>query len=78
MMKVEVHQFRMSDVEDPDLWAAQTLCEWEKSDKGKWIMDNTIEPTWNRYPDACNYGWKYTITAKMTDQQYTFYKLKYG
>jgi hypothetical protein len=74
-MIVEVHKFNMSDVEDPDLWAAQTLYEWEKSDKGQWVMNNTIEPTWNR--NFHEYGWQYTITTKMTEEQLTYYKLKY-
>lgn len=77
MIKIVVHKFNMSDVEDPDLWAAQTFYEFEKSEKGSWIMKNTVDPTWNRYPDACNYGWQYTITAKMTEEQLTYYKLKY-
>ena len=77
MKTVVVHKFNMSDVEDPDLWAAQSLVEFEVSEKGQWVMDNTIEPTWNRNPDAHNYGWQYTITTKMTEEQLTYYKLKY-
>jgi hypothetical protein len=75
MKTVIVHKFNMSDVEDPDLWAAQTLWEWEKSDKGNWVMSNTFEPTWHR--NFYEYGWQYTITTKMTDEQLTYYKLKY-
>jgi hypothetical protein len=77
MKTVVVHRFRMSDVEDPDLWAAQSLWEWEKSEKGSWVMENTHEPTWNRNIDYAMSGWVYTITTKMDDYQYTYYKLKY-
>lgn len=77
MKKVIVHQFRMSDVEDPDLWCAQSLLEFERTEKGKWVMKNTIDPTWNRNVDETMYGWRYTITTHMTDEQLTYYKLKY-
>ena len=75
MITVVVHKFNMSDVEDPDLWAAQSLVEFEKTEKGKWVMKNTIEPTWNR--GFYEYGWQYTITTKMTEHQHTYYKLKF-
>lgn len=74
-MIVQVHKFTMGDVEDPDLWAAQHLVEFETSEKGQWVMKNTIDPTWNR--NFYEYGYMYTITTTMTDEQYTYYKLKY-
>lgn len=77
MKTVVVHKFNMGDVEDPDLWAAQSLVEFETSEKGKWIMENTVEPTWNRNLDYNILGWKYTITTKMTEEQLIYYKLKY-
>lgn len=72
----EVHRFNMSDVEDPDLWAAQSLMDFEKSNKGKWVMDNSA-PTasWHRIP--CDYGWQYQIRAYLTPEQLTYFKLKY-
>jgi hypothetical protein len=75
MKTVVVHKFNMSDVEDPDLWAAQSLVEFERTEKGQWVMNNTIEPTWNR--NFYEYGWQYTITTKMTEQQLIYYNLKY-
>jgi hypothetical protein len=77
MITVVVYTFNMSDVEDPDLWAAHTLLEWEKTEKGAWVMKNTHEPTWNRNIDHPTFGWQYKITTKMSAEQYTYYKLKY-
>lgn len=77
-MKYIVHRFLMSDVEDPDLWAGQSLYEWEKSEKGQWVMKNSLEtPVWNRLLDHNTYGYQYTITAKFTPEQLTYWKLKY-
>jgi hypothetical protein len=75
MITVNVHKFKMSDVEDPDLWAASSFFEWEKSEKGSWVMENTKDATWHR--NAHEYGWQYTITASMSEEQYTYYKLKF-
>ena len=75
---VIVHTFRMSDVEDPDLWAGQTLYEWEHSEEGQWIMKNSVEqPSWHRHIDPNTYGYLYTIRAYLTDKAYTYWKLKY-
>lgn len=76
---VVVHEFTMGDVEDPDLYAAQPLIEWEKSDIGQWVMKNACDtPTWHRMADAVSYGYKYRITAKLMGPALTEWLLKYG
>ena len=60
-----VHEFTMGDVEDPDLYAAQPLWEWQQSEFGQWVMKNAADtPTWHRMADPMSYGYKYRITAK--------------
>lgn len=64
--EVEVHSFSMGDVEDPDLYAAQPLYEWQESEQGKWVMEHAIEPPcWYRLADPISYGYKYSIRAKL-------------
>jgi hypothetical protein len=76
---IVVHSFNMSDVEDPDLWAAESLIEWEKSDRGQWVMRNACDtPTWYRQVDSAMYGYKYIITAKLTGPALTEWLLRYG
>ena len=29
------HQFNLGDVEDPDIYAAQPIWEWQQTEKGK-------------------------------------------
>ena len=73
---VVVHSFNMGDVEDPDLFAGQSLYEWEKSNPGKWIMEvSALQPSWHRIPR--DFGWRYEIRAYLAEKDYTFYKLKY-
>ncbi len=74
-----VHQFSMGDVEDPDLYAAQPLSEWENSDFGQWVMKNACDvPTWHRMADMQMYGYRYQIRAKFKGPVLTQMLLKYG
>lgn len=72
-----VHEFQMGDVEDPDLYAAQPLCEWEKSDFGQWVMANAADvPSWHRIADMAVYGYRYQIRAKFFGPALTEYLLR--
>lgn len=77
-IKFIAHEFRLGDVEDPDLYAAQPLIEWEKSEPGKWLMENSDPtPEWNRVHDISTYGYRYAIKGFLTPEKYTYWKLKY-
>jgi hypothetical protein len=72
----KVHEFGMGDVEDPDLWAADSLWNWEKTDAGNWVMNNSEPtPSWHRIPNG--YGWMYEIRAYFTSEQLMYYRLKF-
>ena len=76
---VIVHEFSMGDVDDPDLYAAQPLYDWEKSDQGQWIMKNACDtPTWYRLADPLSMGYKYQIRARLMGPALTEWLLKYG
>jgi putative lipoic acid-binding regulatory protein len=72
MREVVVHTFSMGDVEDPDLYAAEPLYQWQESAEGKWIMEHAVEtPCWHRMHDQLNYGYQYSITAKLRGPRLT-------
>lgn len=76
---VVVHKFTMGDVEDPDLYAAQPLYDWEHSEQGQWVMKNACDtPTWYRVADPISYGYKYEIRAKFMGPALTEWLLKNG
>ena len=76
---VVVHEFRMGDVEDPDLYAAQPLYDWEKSEAGQWVMKNAADtPTWYRMADPMSFGYQYQIRAKLMGPALTEWLLRYG
>lgn len=73
-----VHTIRMGDVEDPDLMVAQPIYEWQQTEAGKWIMENSNPaPSWHRTNDLYDYNYLYQIRAYLTHKQLTFWKLKY-
>lgn len=73
-----VHKFRMGDVEDPVLYAAQPIYEWQQSEAGKFVMEHAVEPPWwVRTIDQYSYGFEFAIMARMKEADQTFYTLKY-
>lgn len=73
-----VHEIRMGDVEDPDLWVADPIWKWQQTEAGKFVMDHAEEqPYWTRHADYNTYGYMYRITARLSEQNETFWRLKY-
>jgi hypothetical protein len=76
--KVVVHRFQMGDVEDPDLYAAQPLWEWQESEAGKFVMEHAIEtPIWHRQADPYNYGHQYVIVAELEKKKLSEFYLRF-
>ena len=74
-----IHDFIMGDVEDPDLYAAEPLWEWQQSEFGQWCMKNAADtPTWHRMADPITYGYKYQIRAKFMGPALTEMLLRKG
>ena len=78
-MKLVVHEFMMGDVDEPDMYAAQPLLEWQHTEAGKWVMQNSLKtPEWFRIADYQTFGYKYRIVAHLSDENATYYNLKWG
>lgn len=77
---VVVHRFKVGEVDDPDLYAAQPIYDWEQSEIGKWVKSHAAEtPIWHRQKhDFLLWGYEYIITAKLIGKDFTFWMLKYG
>ena len=74
-----VLKIRMGDVEDPDIFVAQPMHDWLESDAGKFILEHAVEtPYWTRQIDISSYGHLYRIMARLSEQDQTFWKLKWG
>jgi len=77
-LDVVVHEFGMGDVEDPDLYAAQPLHDWQQSEQGKWVMEHAVEtPFWHRHVDPYEYGYRYYVVARLSEQDQLYWTLKW-
>ena len=77
--EVVVHTFTMGDVEDPDLYAAEPLMQWQNSEQGQWVMKNAVEtPMWHRHVDSVSFGYKFSITAKLQGAKLTEWLLRHA
>jgi hypothetical protein len=73
-----VHSFRMSDVEDFEIYAYQIIQEWKNTEEGQWIMENAVEPPhWESIIDANTFGYKCVIVAKFIEAKYLYWKLRF-
>jgi hypothetical protein len=73
-----VHEFRVGDVEDPDIMAGEPLWTWQQSAAGSWIMEHAVEkPYWSRNMDLSTYSYVYRIVARLSEPNELFWRLKY-
>jgi len=74
-----VHEFTISDVEDPEIYAAGPIFDWQESDAGQWVLENAVEkPYYIQALDYNNWGHRYKIMARLSEQNQTFWRLKWG
>jgi hypothetical protein len=77
--KVVVHKFDMSDVDDPDIYAAGPMFEWERSEAGQFVFKHAVDrPEWHRHMDPMFMGYRYIITAELEKKKLSEYYLKFG
>lgn len=77
--KVVVHRFMVGDCDDPDLYAAQPLWEWENSEAGQYVMKNAVDkPEWRRNPSYLTMGLEYAIIAELEKKKLSEFYLKFG
>lgn len=75
---VVVHEFLMSDVDDPEIYMAAPIWEWQQSPAGAWIMEHAAEkPYWIKRVDMPTYGYRCAIVARLSEADEVFYRLKY-
>ena len=79
-IRTVLHEFRMGDVEDPQIYASQPIYEWQQSEAGKWCMKNCIKDSivWTTSLDHSHYGYKVVIHGEFEPHDLTYYNLKYN
>jgi hypothetical protein len=74
-----VHEFLLSYVEDPDIYAAEPILKWQNSEAGQWLMAHAnSQPYWIQHVDANTMGYRYKIWARLSEQNETFWRLRWA
>jgi len=74
--KVVLHEFRIGDVDDIEVYAAHPIYQWQQTSAGKWAMEHAEDVTWQSYIEPGYYGWTVQITGILEDKYATYYTLK--
>ena len=73
-----VHEIRVGDVEDPDIYVAEPIWQWQESDAGKFVMEHAVDkPYWTRTMDLASYGHMYRIMARLSEPNELFWRLRW-
>lgn len=77
--KIIAYRFSVTDPFAPTIIGEDMLKKWCATEQGAWVMAHAIEtPIWHRYADIMLDNLTYAVTAKLTEQHYTFYQLKWA
>ena len=72
-----VHTFKLSDVDDIDIYAAEPIYNWQQTEAGRWVMEHSLDTYWAKHMDVNTYGYQFKIVANFTEKDYAFYRLKF-
>jgi hypothetical protein len=74
-----VHQFLLGDTGDPYVYAALPIAQFEKTEKGMWVAEHAVgDVTFTISPDYSNLGYRGDIAAVFSEEDTTYFILKYG
>ena len=74
-----VRTLEIPDVEDPDLFVADLIRDWQQTDAGKFVMENAVDPPyWISAKEPVTYRTCVKIMARLSEQNETFWRLKWG
>ena len=78
-MRIIAHQFGLGDVEDPEVYAAQPIYEWEQTEQGRWLHEHSYKQMeWKIAINYDTYGYKVIISAWLAEKDLTYYMLKWS
>jgi len=67
----------MGDVEDPEIYAAFPIHEWEGTDHGKWVKKHATKPPEFFIRIGDYYGYKVVVEAEFTSENLLWHSLKF-
>ena len=77
MPTLALHEFKMGDVDDVEIYVAQPIYEWQQTPAGKWCMKNASDVYYRTEIDNYNYGYRITIVGDLEDKLATEFLLRW-
>lgn len=77
-MEITFHSFRMGDVDDVDIYAAQPIYEWQQTDQGQWVMEHAQDLRYYTSADPVTFGYKVSIRGSLDGKEATEYFLRWN
>jgi len=78
MVLIKFHSFLLGDVEDPDIYVAAPLYDWQQTTKGKWVMENCKDVAYIISPSFESFGYVVNIKGKLDDKLAVEYYLRWS
>lgn len=76
--KRNLHSFLLADVEDPELYCAGPIYDWQQTEQGQWVMKHALDPTFHIIAEPMTYGYRIVITGHVTAKRWTEYCLRFS
>jgi len=74
-----VYEFTLGDVDDPEIYAAAPIWDWQQSDPGCWVLEHAVnKPYYVQHMDVDILGYQFKIMARLSDRDQVFWRLKWG
>ena len=78
MKRLSLHQFRMSDVDDVEIYVAQPIYEWQQTPQGRWCTELAENLHYLTGFDPNGFGYRITITGDLEDKLATEFLLRWN
>lgn len=78
MPEITFHTFTMGDVDDPEVYVAQPIYEWQQTEHGKWVMAHCNDPKFQFGSVTYSFGHRVRLYGELTDKDAVFHELKWG
>ena len=78
MKEYVFHSFMMGDVDDPELYASVPIVEWQKTDQGRWVMENCEDPQYRFRQEAQSWGHRVELFGPLDEKHAVEFLLKWG
>ena len=78
MQRLALHQFRMGDVDDVEIYVAQPIYEWQQTPQGRWCTEHAENLHYLTGFDPGGWGYRITITGDLEDKLATEFLLRWN